>query len=160
MQRRHLFLAGFALSALGPAALAHDYQVGGISIGHPYARATLPGQRTGGAYLRLENRGGADRLVAVRAGVSAGVELHDMRMEGDVMRMREVDAIEVPSNQAVVLQPGGLHIMLVGLKAPLKEGDRFAMTLRFAQAGEVTVEVAVEAVKAAGPMKHGMKHAD
>ena len=89
--------------------------------------------------------------------MSKSVELHQMQMQGDVMRMRQVDAIDIPANKSVALEPGGLHIMLVGLKAPLKEGDRFPMTLTFEKAGEVKVDVVVEGVKPA-PMAADMKH--
>jgi len=148
-----LVLAGAAL-----AAHAHSFKVGDIAIGHPYARATAPGQPTGGAYLRVENRGAqGDRLVSASADVSRSVELHEMKMDGDVMRMRPVAAVEVPAGQSVVLEPGGVHIMLLGLKAPLKEGDRFPLTLKFEKAGEVKVEVHVEA-PGAGPARHDMKH--
>jgi periplasmic copper chaperone A len=148
--------AGLVLACAAFAVHAHAYKLGAISIDHPYARATLPGQPTGGAYLRFENRGPSDRLIAVQADVARSVELHEMKMDGDVMRMRQLDAIDVPSNKAVVLKPGGLHLMLIGLKAPLKEGDRFPMTLKFEKAGEVKVEVTVDAVKPeeAAPHKH------
>ncbi|HEX6707959.1 MAG TPA: copper chaperone PCu(A)C [Albitalea sp.] len=151
-------LTGLVLCVAAASAAAHSYQAGAITIGHPHARATVPGQPTGGAYLRLENRGADDRLVGASADVSAGVELHTMKMDGDVMRMRQVDAIDVPSNKSVVLEPGGMHIMLTGLKAPLKEGTRFPMTLKFEKAGEVKVEVTVDTVKSGEPMKPDMKH--
>src|SRR5438105_2943908 len=108
-------MTGLALAFFALLAQAHSYKVGNIAIGHPYARATAPGQPTGGAYLRIENHGTqADRLVSVSAGVSKTVELHEMAMQGDVMRMREVGAVEIPAKQSVMLQPGGTHIMLVG----------------------------------------------
>ena len=144
----------FAAAAMASATLiasAHGYKVGAIAIGHPYARATVPGQPSGGAYLRLENTGADDKLVSIKAQVSQSVELHTSSMDGDVMRMRQVDAIDVPANKAVVLAPGGMHIMLVGLKAPLKEGDRFPMTLKFEKAGEVVVDVVVQAVSPEAP---------
>jgi copper(I)-binding protein len=148
-----LVLAGAAFTVQ-----AHSYRVGDIAVGHPYARATAPGQPTGGAYLRLENHGAqADRLVSASAEVAKSVELHRMQMQGDVMRMRQIDAIEIPANKSVALESGGWHIMLVGLKAPLKEGDRFPMTLKFEKAGEVKVDVVVESVRTE-PMKHDMKH--
>jgi periplasmic copper chaperone A len=151
------FLASLALALAGMAASAHQFTLGEITIGHPYSRTTAPGQSTGGAYLRLENRGPADKLVSAGTPVAQGIEMHEMRMAGEMMQMREVGAIELPSNKPVVLQPGGLHLMLVGLKAPLKKGDRFPLTLKFEKAGEVTVEVVVE-TPAAEPMKPGMKH--
>ncbi len=144
---RQFFVAA-AISAATLTVLADGYRVGGIAVEHPYARATLPGQPTGGAYLRLENKGAADRLVSVKAAVSQSVELHTSSMDGDVMRMRQVDAIDVPSNKTIVLEPNGTHIMLVGLKAPLKRGDSFPMTLKFEKAGEVVVDVKVQAVTA------------
>ena len=116
-----------------------------IRVEQPYARATGPGQRAGGGYLLLENTGkAADRLLSVRADVSASVELHTMSMDGDVMRMRELDGIDVPAGQRVELKPGGMHIMFMGLKAPLKAGDTFPATLTFQKAGQVKVTVTVK----------------
>ena len=138
-------------------AHAHSYKIGAIDIGHPYARATAPGQPTGGGFLKLTNKGESDRLLSAHADVSAAVELHVMKMEGDVMRMRQVDAVDVPAGETVELKPGGLHIMFVDLKAPLKAGDSFPMTLKFERAGEVTVDVKVEKVKAE-PAAHQHKH--
>ena len=153
----HRLLVALA-AACSFAAHAHSFKIADITIDHPYARATAPGQPSGGAFLRLHNRGDADRLIAVQSDVAGSTELHEMKMDGDVMRMRQVEAIDLPRNQSVSLQPGGLHIMLMGLKAPLKEGDKFPLTLRFQNAGEVKVEVYVEAVKPAEPMRHGMTH--
>ena len=150
------FIAALVLGAAA-AAHAHSFKAGDIAIEHPYARVSAPGQPNGGAYLQLKNTGSADRLLSASAAVSTSIELHSMQMEGDVMRMRQVDAIDVPTGQAVVLQPGGLHLMLVGLKSPLKAGERFPLTLRFEKAGEVKVEVVVEAPKDV-PMQHDMKH--
>ena len=149
---RFVIAAAFALSAA--VAHAHEYKLGAITIGHPYARATAPGQPAGGGYLSFDNKGAADRLLSVSAAVSSSVELHSMSMEGDVMRMRQIDGIDVPANKRVELKPGGLHIMFVGLKAPLKAGDKFPATLKFEKAGEVTVEVHVEAAGAGAEHKH------
>lgn len=140
------------LSALAMAASlsqANDTKVGGITIGHAFARSTVPGQKAGGAYLTLNNQGAADRLVGARTDRAASVELHTMGMDGDVMRMREIDAIDLPSGKVVELKSGGLHLMLMGLKEPLKVGERFPLTLKFEKAGEVKVDVSVE--RAASP---------
>lgn len=151
---RHL-LAALSLSAVALAAHAHSFTLGELTIGHPYARATAPGQPAGGAYLSVRNAGAAgDKLVSASADVSKSVELHEMKMDGTVMRMREVSGIEVPAGQAVELKPGALHIMLMGLKAPLKQGDTFPLKLRFEKAGEVTVTVNVEGPGASHEMKH------
>lgn len=160
MKRRQLLLlSALAITAAASAVQAHSFKLGEISIGHPFARATLPGQPAGAVYLRLENRGPADRLVKGSVGkdVAERVEIHVMHMDGDVMRMREVEALDVPANKSTVLQQGGTHLMLIGLKAPLKEGTTIPLSLRFEKAGEVSVTVNVEAVKpaeAGGAHKH------
>jgi periplasmic copper chaperone A len=149
---RYLALATLSLAAVG--AQAHSFKLGAIEIGHPYARATAPGQPSGGGYLSLSNAGTNDRLLSASAEVAKAVELHTMTMEGDVMRMRQVDGIELPAGKKVELKPGGPHIMFIGLKAPLKQGDKFPLKLKFEKAGEVTVEVNVEAASTASHDKH------
>lgn len=157
MQTSHPWrrLLALALAAAATLAQAHDYTLGALHIGHPWARATAQGQRTGGAYLEIDNRGAADRLLSVRGEVSQALQLHSMALQGNVMHMREVDAIDVPAGAKVKLEPGGLHIMLVGLKAPLAAGSSFPLTLKFEKAGEVKVDVKVESGMPAG---HDMKH--
>lgn len=155
MNRSSRLLLALSLSVAALAAHAHSFKLGELTIGHPYARSTAPGQPTGGAYLSIRNAGAAaDKLVSATADVSASVELHEMKMEGNVMRMREVTGVDVPAGKAVELKPGGLHIMLMGLKAPLKQGDKFPLKLKFEKAGEVTVTVNVEGPGAAHEMKH------
>lgn len=155
MKFPYRLLAALSLSAIAFAAHAHSFKLGELTIGHPYARSTAPGQPAGGAYLSIRNAGTAgDKLVSASADVSKSVELHEMKMEGDVMRMREVSAVEVPAGKAVELKPGGLHIMLMGLKAPLKQGEKFPLKLKFEKAGEVTVTVNVEGPGASHDMKH------
>ena len=142
-------------AAIGTVVHAHEFKLGAITIGHPYARTTVAGQPTGGAYLKLDNQGANDKLIAVSAPIARSAELHTMKMEGNVMRMREVASIELPSGRTVELKPGGqLHIMLVGLKAPLNEGDSFPLKLSFEKAGDVTVTVKVESAPDAAAMVH------
>lgn len=132
-------------------------RVGQVSIANPWARATAPGAAVGGGFMLLENAGPADRLVGASSPVSTSVELHTMSMENNVMRMREVPAIDMPTGQRVELRPGGLHIMFIDLKAPLKAGDSFPVKLRFEKAGEVEVNFRVEAMGAmGGPAGSGM----
>ena len=142
-------LSRLALLVLGPLLAAtvhaHDYKLGALTVGHPYARFTVDGQTAGGGFLSIDNGGAADRLVGASAPVAERVELHTMRMEGDVMRMRRVEGIDVPANGLVEMGPGGHHLMFMGLKAPLKVGEKFPMTLKFQKAGELRVEVQVEA---------------
>ncbi len=144
-----LCLAGLLLS---PFAQAADYTSGSLRVIQPWARATAPGAASGGSFLKIENKGAADRLVSASGSVSDEVQLHSMRMDGNVMRMEKLDkGIEIPAGGSVELKPGGLHIMLIGLKRPLKEGERFPLTLRFEKAGELGIEVETGSLGAAGP---------
>lgn len=128
-------------------AQAHDFELRNIHIGHPYARTTLAVQTTGGAYLSLENHGSTDdSLIKVASSIAHSVEMHSMDMQGDIMKMREVDSIALKAGTSVAMNPnGGYHIMLVGLTHPLNAGDKFPMTLTFAKAGKIEVMVHVEA---------------
>ena len=163
--RMPLLVAALGLASLlaTPAASAHDFTLGSLRIDHPWARASPGPVRSGAAFLLVENAGEADRLVAVAGDIAEQVELHTHEMAGDIMRMRQVEAVEVPAHGSAVLRPGGHHIMLIGLEQPLKEGERFPLTLTFEKAGTVTVEVAVEAVGSMGPhgaADHGAGHED
>lgn len=158
MNRTPRLVLATALLAV-TTAFAHDYRAGALRIDHPWARPTVGGQRAGGGFMTLDNRaGGADRLIAASSPAAERVELHSMAMEGDVMRMRQIDAIELPAGQTVALQPGGLHFMLMGLKQPLTLGARVPLTLRFEKAGEVSVEIAIENPALAAPAAHEHKH--
>ena len=128
------------LSAL--LAMAAQAQVA-PKVEAAWARPTVAGQAGGGGFLKITGGAAADRLVSGSAGVAKAVELHTMEMDGNVMRMRQIDAIEVPAGQTIELKPGGRHIMFVGLTKTLKNGDHFPLTLRFEKAGEVRVDVKV-----------------
>ena len=152
---RLLVAAALALAAAVAIAAGEP----ALQIRNPQARATAPSQPAGGGYVAIVTRGReADRLVGASApGVADRVEVHRMQMEGDVMRMREVGTIDVPAGATVELQPGGLHLMLMGLKRPLVAGQSFPVTLRFEKAGAVEVEmkvVAPGAVDAGAAHKH------
>jgi copper(I)-binding protein len=149
MSIRRLFIGALAAAAFVPAL--PSFAQADIQVEQPWARPTVAGQAAGGGFVTLRGGAAADRLLGGSAPtVAERVELHTMRMEGDVMRMREVPAIDLPAGQTVELRPGGLHLMFMGLKAPLKEGDRFPLTLRFEKAGEKTVQVQVRARPPAG----------
>jgi copper(I)-binding protein len=144
-------LSALALAAAALAAAAHGYTAGTLKIGHPWSRATVAGQ-PGGGFLKIENTGKTpDRLLGGSTPAAERVELHTMAMDGNVMRMREVPAIDLPPGQTVVLEPGRLHLMLMGLKAPLKADTKVPLTLKFEKAGEVQVELKVEAADFGGP---------
>ncbi|HZH46134.1 MAG TPA: copper chaperone PCu(A)C [Roseococcus sp.] len=145
MNRRILL----ALLAAAPVA-AHAQSEGGIAIEAPWTRAAGQGGQ-GAGYLTIRNAGPADRLLAASTPAAARLELHNVERDGEVMRMREVAAIPVPARGSVTLQPGGLHLMLIGLTAPLVAGETIPVTLRFERAGEMRVMLAVQAAGARAP---------
>lgn len=143
---KRLFVAFvFALAMLAPSlGAARDYALGGLAVTQPWARFTAPGAANGAAYLVIRNNGAEpDRLIGAATPRAAKVELHESAMEGEVMTMRPREAIEIKPSETVRFEPGGLHIMLFGLSAPLKEGEAFPLTLRFEKAGALTIEVEV-----------------
>lgn len=144
MISRLLFCIGALLIA--GAVSAHDYRASDILIAHSFARATVPGQSNGAAYLTLDNTGkNSDALVSVSSPAADSVEIHTMAMDGNVMRMREAGSIELKPGQKLAMQPGdGYHLMLIGLKAPLHAGDKVALTLRFKNAGKIETVLTVE----------------
>lgn len=123
-----------------------------LEIAQPWARAT-PGSHvtTGAAYLEIISHGAADELVAISTPVATRTEVHTTKMTGGMMKMERVDALAIAAGGAVSLNPGGSHVMLIGLVQPLREGDRFPLTLTFRNAGDIEVEVIVVGVGAMGP---------
>ena len=151
-----------ALCAVTFGVAAHGASVGDIAIGHPYATPSLPGTSNGAAYLAsIENKGAvADRLVRASTPVASRVELHTMAVDAQgVMRMREIDGIALAPKAKVQMKPGsGLHLMLVGLKEPLKEDASFPLTLEFERAGKVEVKVIVGPPKPPAAAASGHMH--
>jgi len=131
--------------AMPSSAFGHDYTLGSLRIEHPYARPTPPGARTGGAYFTIRNIGKAgDRLLRVSSPVARTVELHSMTMDGNLMKMRAVQALDIPSGSTVSLGTGGYHVMLMGLHQPLAVGAEVPLTLVFEKAGALDVSARVE----------------
>ncbi len=155
---RHLARLGALLAVLAPAlAIAHEYEAGGITVAHPWARATPEGATIGAAFVEIKAKdGAADALISASSPAAGRVEIHTHTMDGGVMKMRQVEKIAIPAGGSALMKPAGDHIMLFGLKAPLKEGDRLPLTLVFEKAGEVKIEATVEPVGAKGP--HGLDH--
>lgn len=143
------------LSLLSSGAKAAEFTSGDITVVNPWARASAGKARNGGAYMELVNRGNdVDRLIGASTPAAKKAELHTHLMEGDIMVMRQIKAIEINPGVASVLKPGGLHIMLMGLKAPLKMGETFPITLTFEKSGKIEIKVIVMAVGAMGSMNH------
>ncbi len=161
LTRRRLALAllgATAWAALAPVAAAHDFKLGPLRIDHPYATPTPPGATTGAAYLRgIRNTGRTpDRLVGASTPAARVVEIHRSTVDAqNVMRMRAIEGIDLPPGAELRLRHGGEHhLMLIDLKAPLKNGDRFPMTLRFQHAGEREVMVWVQQPRDGGGAHH------
>ena len=154
---RRAALALLCVAAAG-GICAHGSQSGDITVDHPYALPTPPGAPSGALYVRtLKNTGKQpDRLVGARTPAARTVEIHHMQMDGNVMHMREVDGINLPVGAELKLRHGGeWHLMLVGLKAPLKNGDRIPVVLRFERAGEVAATAWVQQPRdAEQPQEH------
>ena len=150
----------FALAAFSVSAQAGEFTLGSLTVEQPWARASATSKaKAGGAYLMVKNSGHhADRLVSGSSDVAKRVEFHNHVMnDAGVMKMVHVkEGLEVPGMGAVALKPGSYHVMLMGLKAPLKEGDKFDLQLTFEKAGSLTVPVTVMGVAAKGmTMDHG-----
>jgi periplasmic copper chaperone A len=152
MNRRTLVSLTLSLCLASLCALnvqAHDFKASELRIDHPYATPTRPGMTTGSVYFRgIRNSGAsADRLVSASTPAAGRVEIHRMQMQGDVMQMRAVPALDIPAGATVVMKHGvadGHHMMLIDLKAPLKDGDLFPVTLTFEKAGTHEVKVWVQ----------------
>ena len=153
-----VFAAVFAAAAVARAVHAEDVSVGTLKISAPWARATPKSATVGAGYLRITNAGNtSDRLVAGSADVSNRFEIHEMSMDNGVMKMRPIaGGLEVKPGQTVELKPGGYHVMFVGLKHPLAEGDSIKVTLDFEKAGKVNVTFPVAGIGAQSPMGHSM----
>jgi|ERR1700733_1902145 copper(I)-binding protein len=150
----HRLLLAALCAVLAHPAFALDYKLGAIEIGQPWTRATPATAESGGGYLVLKNTGATpERLIAVKSPAAAKVEIHEMKMDGNIMRMREVEkGIEIPPGATVELKPGGFHVMFMGLKTPFAKDTKVPLTLVFEKAGSVDVELAVEAMGAQAPM--------
>jgi copper(I)-binding protein len=138
--------------------LSAQAQAADIEIAAPFMRAAPVAGGTGIAYLTVNNHGDADRLIGAESNVSKTVDLHTHVKDGDVYRMRKVDAIAIPMHGTVELKPGGDHLMFIGLNAPLKEGTQVPVTLVFEKAGKIKIEVPVQAAGAMAPAAGMMQH--
>jgi copper(I)-binding protein len=125
-----------------------------VDVSDAWVRATVPGQLAAGAFMKITSRANA-RLVGASSPVAKIAEVHEMKLEAGVMKMRAADRLELPAGKAVTLAPGGYHVMLMGLAQPLREGDAVPITLTIEDAGgarrDVRVTAAVRAIAAPMP---------
>ncbi len=149
-------IAAFLL-LLVPAAHAADIKAGDLVLSDPWSRATPKGATVAAGYLTIRNQGQVpDRLVAASSTLGAKADMHQMTKDGDTMRMRPVkDGIVIAPGQTVTLEPSGYHLMVSGLKAPLRQGDKLPATLTFEKAGPVEVPFEVRGIGGGMPMGAG-----
>ena len=144
--RRLLIPAILFLAAAGDAP--------SITVTHPWARASAGAATAGAAYLTLTDTGAPDKLVSASTPVASTAQVHETINDHGTMKMRPVDGgLALPTGKAVSLSPGGYHVMLIGLKSPLRAGTSFRMKLKFEKAGAIDVDVHVEAAGANPAMK-------
>ena len=141
-----VFFAALLLASCKPASAPPE-----VSVEGAWARATVPGQTGSAAYFTIRNAGGADKLLSVTT-PSADASLHSTSMDNGVMRMRPVQALDVPAKSAVELRPGGTHVMLMELKEPLEAGAMLELDLKFERSGERKVTADVRPATAGGGM--------
>jgi copper(I)-binding protein len=157
IQRTATFLTLAAILLLAPSANAEDVKAGDLVISQAWTRATPGGAKTGGGFLTIENKGSAaDKLIGASADAAGKIEVHEMAMNGGVMKMRPLESgLAIEPGKTVKLAPGGYHLMMMDLKNPLKEGDKLPVTLQFEKAGKVAVTLDVEGVGGKGPAASG-----
>lgn len=156
MLKRLAFATAFALTTAA-FAMSHEVKIGDLTLHHPYARATAPGAPVSGGYMKIHNAGSApDYLIGGSADFAGKIEIHEMVMDGDVMKMRPVEGgLEIPAGGEVELKPGGYHVMFMGLNKQLIVDTYEKAKLVFKNAGEVEVEFAVQEVKMGGMDHNG-----
>lgn len=144
--RRWLAYGAAALLLLAAAPAAMAQRAGDIEVAQAQALPSIPGARNGGGFLTIVNHGKADdKIVAASSPVCGHVELHTMRMENNIMRMREVSDIPLPAGKTLRMQPGsGYHLMFMDLKEPLKIGGTVPVTVKFAGGGQMQLQLQVE----------------
>lgn len=139
---RHFAIAATAF-CVATAVYAADAKIGHIKIDDAWARTGQPGQ-VSAAYMEIENKGAADKLVSANCDCAKATELHDVKMTDGAMKMVQVQAMDVPAKGELKLKPGAYHIMLIGLNRALVAGEKLPIKLKFENAGEVTVEAKVK----------------
>jgi hypothetical protein len=153
MLRGLTYAALFTTLLMAPAR-AEQVKAGDLVITQAWSRATPGGAKIGSGYMTIENKGSApDRLTGVSADIAGKVEVHEMAMNNGVMTMRPLEnGLTIDPGKTVKLAPGGYHLMMFDLKAPLKQGDKIPVTLTFEKAGKVSLSLDVQGIGAQGPM--------
>jgi len=157
-------IVAVALLAAPSVVQAHEVKAGNLELLHPHIRASMGQSPTTAGYLTIVNHGKtADRLVSASCTCAASVSIHEMKMTGSVASMKAVASVAIPAGGKVTLAPGGLHLMVMGLKAPIKAGATVEMVLTFEKAGAVKTPFEAEDRPASKPMSNkmpGMDHSN
>ena len=158
MRASTILLAGL-IGLAASVACATDYKTGNLNIVDPWSRATPKGAEVAAGYMKISNSGSTDdRLIGGSSEIAGKLEIHEMAMENNVMKMRPLkDGLEIKAGQSVELKPGSFHLMFVGLSRPLAAGDHFKAVLQFEKAGAVNLDVDVRAMGAGSSDMPGMK---
>jgi copper(I)-binding protein len=153
MKRRSIAAAVIALVAALGLNASYAQSLSSITIDKPFSRATPAGAKVGAGYMTIMNKGTvADRLISASSPAAGKVEIHEMKMDGGVMKMREIPGgVPIEAGKSVSLAPGGYHLMLMDLKAPLKQGDKVPVTMTFEKAGKIDVTLDVQSIGAQMP---------
>ena len=145
-------LAAFVALTLGAYAHAQSTQSATVRVENTWARATPTLAKTGAAYVTIINNGSsADRLLGAETPVAQSVEFHEEAEENGISRMRQLNTLEIKPGAKVIFKPGSMHMMMTGLKHPLKQAENFPLTLQFEKAGKIVVAVSVAKV---GALQH------
>jgi len=151
----HLIMALLLTLYIGDETHAQTSAASPVVVAQPWARAAPGGAKTGAVYMTLTNNGAStDRLLSATTPLADRVQFHKETEDNGVSRMRDVKSVDLGPGANVMFKPGDMHMMIVGLKQPLKEGQTFPLTLQFEKAGDIEVTVPVEKV---GAMQHGVK---
>ena len=147
LKRLFCWFVSFLLIGVSPLASGHGYQLGDLKIIHPWAMptaASMHGGAGGMGFFIVRNVGQkADKLLSVSAEIIPKIEIHQ-NLKSTQSAMQQTESLEIPASTEVRLEPGGSHLMLMGLEKPLAEGDHFTVTLQFEQAGKITVDMMVQ----------------
>jgi periplasmic copper chaperone A len=151
-------LTAMLVSLLTGVAHAKDYKADALEIDSPWSRAIPKGASVAAGYMTIRNTGPTpDRLVGASTPIAGKVEIHEMKMDDGVMKMRPVvDGLEIAPGATIELKPSSFHLMIMNVKRPIEKGKSFAASLTFENAGTVNVEFAVEAIGATSPAAQGM----
>ena len=152
---RSIFAAAALISiCLAAPALAQETKAGDLVISQPWSRATPKGAPVGGGWLVIHNNGSTpDTLLGGAADFAKDVQVHEMSMDNGVMKMRQLEkGLVIPAGGTVELKPGGYHLMILGLKRPLTQGETARINLNFEHAGKTPVDFKVGGIGDKGPM--------